>query len=205
MNMNLDPHIPPERPTTWRRKFSNPPPIFDFIFGIVVPILCLYFDPVVFYDKVPCSNTPLPLAPYQIFMYIAMGLGMIILAIWLVVGNKITHGLGLIAGVFFVGTALAATIGIVLLPMSLPGLLICLGVLGFIPFLTAYVYFRNGIRTVLRARQQNPSRSSTRLIAAILTGALLILCIPAFLQWQAPRLFPQWQAAPQYADTCAGE
>jgi hypothetical protein len=113
--------------------------------------------------------------------------------------------LGLIAGIFFVGSGVAVIIGIVLLPMSLLGLLVCLGVLGFIPFLTAYVYFRNGLRALSRAKEQNPSQSMPRLVTSILTGVLLILCIPTFLQWQAPLLFPQWQTEMHYVDSCASE
>lgn len=205
--MERDPHQ--ATPTSfWRRQFSDSPTrrqtIFDLIAGVILPTLCLIFDPIIFKSKVPidCDDgTPRPiLSPERlaIFAYTLIGLGMLALLIWLIAGKRSPRYAVCFAGIFFAGAVSAAILGLLLLPFSLIGLLLYgLGVLGFIPFLTMIVYLRNGVRAWRLARQQEPSQPRKWLIALALTTALLIYVVPAFVQWQVWLAFPQTYALAQ--------
>jgi hypothetical protein len=80
------------------------------------------------------------------------------------------------------GALFALAVGIAILPHSLMGLLLLIGVFGFTPFLTAFVYLRNGRRALRVAR---PAGSDTA--AALALGAVLALSVPAVVHRQARR------------------
>jgi hypothetical protein len=168
---------------------------FDVVFGIVAPVLCLYFDPLVFRDWSYSSGLCLPvlgLKQYAPFAYLAIGLGAALLAAWLIAGERLAHWAGLLAGVFFVGAGLAAFLGFVLLPISLPMLIaLCSGSLGLIPFVTAFVYLRHAWRTFRYAPEAQSPVQWARLGALFLTGVVLVLTIPGVVQWQVAGLAPR--------------
>ena len=62
---------PEIRPRFWKRQFlgpaTTPQIIFDVVFGIVGPVLCFVFDPVVF--RGDFLSEPL-YADYQLFAYL---------------------------------------------------------------------------------------------------------------------------------------
>jgi hypothetical protein len=79
------------------------------------------------------------------------------------------------AGAFFAGAAFSALIGLAILPFTLIGLIVLIGVLGFLPFLTAFVYLRAGVRA-LRTPLADVA-GGTRLAAAVF-GAVVAIAIP---------------------------
>jgi hypothetical protein len=180
---NLDAPAPAKHPAKregfWKRQFSNVgstrQTIFDVAAGAVIPILLLIFDPAVFH-QLPCYGTS-PLVNYAGFAYVAIGLGVLALLTWLFVGHKRQVGAAFFAGVLLTGGLFATVTGIALVPTSILGLFACIGVLGFFPFVTALVYFRNGVRAYRAAALESANR--TRLIAAMLVGCVLVLGIPA--------------------------
>ncbi len=94
-----------------------------------------------------------------------------------------------VSGVLLTGAIFAAITGITLLPFSVPGILFMgLGLLGFIPFLTSFVYLRNGIRAFRQAKTHMNWRWVT---AAMLVGVFLVTAIPAFANWQASQFVAQ--------------
>lgn len=144
-----------------------------------MPIVSLVFDPIVF------RGEPGFLHSIQIFAYLSIGSGIILLAIWLF--SKRTSKLltGAIAGIFFAGAFLASALGVVLLPASIFGLMIVIGVLGFTPFLTAFVFLRNGIRAF---RKIQTEISKGLLIGTMLLGIILVIGIPLAANWKASEL-----------------
>ncbi len=154
--------------------------LFDVAGGAVIPILLLIFDPAVF-RSTGCIGSPV-LVNYAIFAYLAIGLGILTLLAWLFVPAARRRRAGIFAGTLLTGGLFAAGIGIVMLPVSIPGLLICLGALGFVPFITAVVYFRNGVRAFRTARLATSSQA--RLIVNLLVGSLLVMVPPAIVQIQ---------------------
>lgn len=165
-------------PGFWERQFRGEPTsnqnVFDALFGVVAPILCFMLDPIVFSERF--SGTPL-LEDYKLFAYMFSGLEMIALASWLSLGLRSRLLNGFIGGVLIAGGIFSAILGAVLAPYSLIGLMFLIGVLGFTPFVTAFVYFRNGSRAVLKSDLEGyEPRPSMALLGLLLSlsGSLFL-------------------------------
>lgn len=157
--------------------------IFEFVFGIVLPVLCLIFDPFIFRSIFDIEEHIGGGSEYQVFVYTAVGIGILSLGCWLRWGHKFKEQQsGLLAGIFFADFLFASGLAIFLLPYSIVGLFCIFGIFGFIPFVTAYVFLRNGVRALRRARQNN---SWSKVSQFAMLGVLLGLGIPALFQWQA--------------------
>ena len=107
------------------------------LFGFALPLGCFVFDPIVFrwsetFDGGPWLGGARPLC------YTAAGLGMASLAGWL----ALRRCPGLTAGLLAGAALFALGLGVVLSPLSLIGLLVCVGVFGLVPFGTAWVFAR---------------------------------------------------------------
>jgi hypothetical protein len=83
-------------------------------------------------------------------------------------------------GSLYGGAIFAGLLGLVLLPLSLIGLAFGIGVLGFSPFATAFVFLRNGVRAARLDRAIDPAARGFLLYPA----GLLISCGgPWIAQW----------------------
>jgi len=156
----------------WKRQFAPIPTpaqdTFDSIFAIVLPILFLVLDPVVF--KSPRILGPAYLEDYQLLAYLFCSLEIGLFLTWRTFRLRLRGFSSAFAGVFFAGAIFSTVIGLVILPLSLLGLMIVLGVLGFTPFVTAFVFVRNGVRA---ARiNSNGAALLSRLSTAALSGVL---------------------------------
>ena len=130
-----------EAPTKRRVK---PRTGFDVIFGIAMPAVCLLLDPGVFRRGMlrDAMVSQLPLQGHAIAAYTSIVPGILLLAAWL--GWK--RAPLLFAGPLLFGGLVALSIGVALLPLSLPASIVLIGLLGLVPFGTALAFFRNGIR-----------------------------------------------------------
>ncbi len=174
----------------WRRQFTgactDAQKTFDGIFGIVVPHLCFIFDPVVF--TVHHLLGPSFLLPYKLPVYFMSLISMVALALWLYRGEKLRALSGVLGGILLSGAACSLLIGALILPISLIGLIVLVGVLGFIPFVTAFVYLRNGLRAL---RSPNLNFPHAKAIGALMLGVLLTIDLPALAHWKANRIITQ--------------
>lgn len=109
-----------------RRVFS------DLLAGALMPIVCLVFDPGVLND----SSWGVVTIP-AILVQIAG------LLLWQLLPGRVPAVTAFFCGFFCVGFLLALMIGIAMIPVTLIGLLLLVGLLGTMPFLTAIVYLRN--------------------------------------------------------------
>jgi len=82
------------------------------------------------------------------------------------------------------GAAFSFVIGLVLLPYTLFGLLILIGVLGFGPFLAAFVYLRSAARALSASGLY---LGAWRRASALTLGAALALGVPAFAHLKITR------------------
>lgn len=131
----------------------------DVIGGIVLPLICLFFDPIVFYNATPYECT-WPLLGFFVppaAGYVAIGLSLGVLAVWLLFGPRLTLGAGFIGGALWASAFCTAMLGLLLLPYTLLSFLLIfqvgpIGVLGFTPWLTAYVFLRNAQAAWAQAR-----------------------------------------------------
>ena len=87
----------------------------------------------------------------------------------------------MITGILYLGSILPLLLGIVLLPFSIFGVAMYgLGLLGFTPFITAYVYYRNSKRTLNHIKRNENAKIIPVLMAI---GIILVLVFPIGLQW----------------------
>jgi hypothetical protein len=172
-----------ERHSFWKRQFAEnstePQAVFDIAFGLIAPILCFYFDPIVF--KGGIMGQPI-LQTFQLFAYGVTALEVSLFAVAMLFGSRLGTWSRLIGGALISGAVFSAVIGLAILPYSLMGLIIAIGALGFIPFVTAFVYLRVGWRAL--SEDQTPADSWMN---ALLVGAILSLGLPALVSFYVSR------------------
>lgn len=163
----------PAKPRFWRRQFAAVPTrsqvLFDGIFGVILPILCFVADPVVFKNGI---FGPPEFGRYQVLAYLVSTVEIAVFIVWRTFRKQLTTFSAPFGGVLLAGGLFSTAIGIAILPLSVLGLLFVIGVLGFIPFLTGFVYFRNGVRAM--KDQVNNSTFGFRFLTAALAGILVI-------------------------------
>jgi hypothetical protein len=133
----------------WRRQFqplgNTKQKYYDWIFGIILPVICFVFDPVVFKGGI---GEDALFASYRPFAYVLCFACIAALAAWLIFGARLRWLSGFFAGLFFLGGSISLGVGLILFPFSLIGLMVLIGALGFTPLFTAVVYLRNAFRAL---------------------------------------------------------
>ena len=163
----------------WKRQFLQPRTlqqlIFDICFGIVGPILCVISDPIVFVSSFGGSDF---LQRIRFFAYFEIFLAICVLAYWLW-----RHRPSLVlAGALYGSALFSVALGIRMLPLTLIGILAIIGILGLTPFVTAFVFLRNGVRSQAGCVS---SRGRAAQVAALVLGVALVLGIPIGLHMVA--------------------
>jgi hypothetical protein len=168
--------VDPSAPHTgfWKRQFQQEPTKaqkrFDWIFGVAMPAICFYFDPIVFQrNEVPA------LYKYKVGVYVLTYVSIMGLAAWLLWKEKLGWLLGPLAGLFAAGSVIALVIGIVIFPLSLLGLMILIGALGFTPLFTSVIYARNAVRAI---RATGPFLENGVALHAMILSGMLALVVP---------------------------
>ena len=132
----------------WRRQFDGAPTRaqrwFDVTFGVVIPVLCFYFDPIVFRGGYFNGQGFYP--GLRFYAYTISALEMVALCAWLCGAWRARLGPAVLTGVLLAGSMFSFALGVAILPLSIVGLIFLVGILGFVPFLTALVYLRNAWR-----------------------------------------------------------
>jgi hypothetical protein len=165
----------------WRRQFDDAPTPaqrrFDVTFGVVMPVLCFYFDPIVFQSEFGYGRGLYPQC--QLYAYTISALEIVALYAWLFAAGRAGRRPAALAGMLFAGGLFSLLVGLAILPYSVIGLFFYLvGALGFVPFLTGFVYLRNGWRAA--GAVALAGRGSFGLAAAALVcGFLFALGAPA--------------------------
>jgi hypothetical protein len=173
------------RPLSADSSSQNPPVhighrweiVFDILFGIIIPILLLRADPVLLFSRFFINGCWSLAGSYALFIYLAIGTGILTLLIWLLVPSLRQRFPVFFVTVFVMGAVFALGIGLLLLPINAHPIqfAIC-GLLGLIPVLSAFVYLRKAFRA-----QQSIS-GNTKLIPSMVVAITLVIGIPAFLQ-----------------------
>jgi hypothetical protein len=133
----------------WKRQFqaqgNSKQKVYNWIFGVILPVICFAFDPIVFKGGFGGSAM---FANYKPFAYLLSFTCVMAMAAWLIFGEKLKWLNGFLAGLFFLGGIVSLGVGIVLLPFSLFGLVVLIGALGFTPLFTAVIFLRNAFRAL---------------------------------------------------------
>lgn len=132
--------------------------IFDGVSGILLPLVCLLADPGVFRGW-----------SYRPVVYSFILTEIAILGAWLILQRRLQGSSLFFAGPLVAGGGFALALGVALLPLSLFGLLLLIGLLGFSPFFTAAAFLRNGWRAFRRGKA---GRSGTTVAGVVLAGVL---------------------------------
>ena len=132
--------------------------VFDAVAGIALPLICLLADPGVFAGWA-----------YRPVVYSFIGTEIAVLAAWLVLQKRLRTSALFFAGPLAAGGGFAFALGVALLPISVFGLLVLVGVLGFTPFFTAFAFVRGGLRAFRRGRT---GRSVATVVGITLAGIL---------------------------------
>ncbi len=146
----------------------------DMIFGIILPLICIIADPIVFKDWGGFTTRHGILSRYREFAYTFMAINIVTLLFYLVSKKNSL----LMSGCFFAGGIFAFVLGLRILPLSLVGLLFYgMGLLGFTPFLSAFVYICNGIQ----AYQMNSKAGHFQKLQIVLLGFAFTVSVPIFV------------------------
>jgi hypothetical protein len=173
--LNIESAVEAKRePGFWRRQFQQQPTrkqtVFDVVFGIALPTLCFIFDPIVFRGNF-IGGSPL-FGQIQFLAYAIAFIEISTLLIWLCARERLDAYAVTIGGFLYTGAHISLLIGIVLLPLSLIGLVFGIGILGFTPFVTFIIFWRNGRRAInlcpLRASRE-------RRLAAFVLGIIFVI------------------------------
>lgn len=155
-----------------QREITVKQKIFDWIFGVIMPTVCFALDPLFFRDGVAREAL---LGAYRPFVYLLSFSLIMATAAVLLFGNKFKIFNVFLSGLFAVGGIVALAIGIALLPLSLIGLAFIIGILGFTPLLTSFVYLRNAGRAFETA---GPFLRPSALTGAFVLSAILSVTVP---------------------------
>lgn len=160
----------------WQRQFqaesTKSQKYFDWIFGVILPVVCFVFDPIVFKGGNSVLGT------YKPFAYVLSFVTVMAMSAWLIWGEKLRWLSSALAGLFAMSGIISLAIGVILLPYSLLGLLLIVGVLGFTPLMTSIVYLRAALRSYQSAK---PFLESKILINTFVLSAVLSITFPAIL------------------------
>lgn len=124
------------------------------LFGIVGPIVCVIFDPMVFrFDlaDAPRGFSSSYLGAYQPFAYAAIALSCVLLILHLARVSFRPAVCVAVAGGLLASAVFAFALGVVLLPYSIVGIFFLIGILGFTPFVTSWTYAIAGFAEFRRA------------------------------------------------------
>jgi hypothetical protein len=128
-------------------------------------------DPMVF--RGDTLGDPL-LTNYQTLAYLFSAFEIVTLGLWLTFRARTGLLSGFLGGVLLAGGIFCIALGAILAPYSLLGLIVGIGILGFTPFLTSFVYFRNGYRAVMKSSAVDAPIP----VSAIVLGCLIALAGP---------------------------
>ncbi len=165
--------------TTCRRqiqmRYSSQQMAFDISFGVLLPLACFLFDPIVFIRDGLLSK-------FWIVGYLGAGIQILLLGVWIrgrsrFIRSSLQSDFGAViacvsGGAMLSGSVFAFLIGVALLPFSLLGLIVLIGALGFTPFFTGFVFLRNGTMALIVGKRR---LGRSRAMVYGLCGAVSIL------------------------------
>ena len=169
----------------WQRQFqtesTESQKTFDWLFGVILPVACFVFDPVVFKGDAWGAAY---LGTYKPFAYTLSFVSVMAMSAWLIWGEKLKWLNAFLAGLFIVGGIVSLGIGIILSPISLLGLIVLIGALGFTPMFSAVVYLRNSLRAYQAAK---PFLEKSVLVYSFALSAIFSAVVPSVINAEINR------------------
>lgn len=161
----------------WRRQFQDQPTgsqrKWDWAYGVIMPVFCIYLDPFVFHGAVIGERALL--GAFRPYVYLLSFVSVLSMMAWLLWRERLGGSNALFAGLFAIAGLSSLLIGVVLLPFSVLGVFVLIGALGFTPLFTSVIFFRNAVRA---ARAAGLDLTKRVLVYSILIGALFSGVVP---------------------------
>jgi hypothetical protein len=152
---------------------------FDLVFGIIFPLGCILADPIVFHGSSQWMQQRGILQPYRVAAYAVTAASIAMLAIVLLNTRRMPSAF--LGGGMLASSLFALGVACLLVPFSLIGVFFFgIGLLGFTPFLTGFVYFRNAIRLSVHGKRAGK-------LLADGCGFLFVAALPLALQMVTDR------------------
>lgn len=160
----------------WKRQFqtriTSGQTKFDWLFGVILPVVCVLADPIVFRTWGTGEGL---LSMFKPFAYLLSFTSIMAMMAWLIWGKKLKELNAVLAGLFIFGSLVSLVVGILLSPFSLIGIVWVIGILGFVPLFSAFVYLRNGVRAL---RQAGTLLEKRVLVGTVVLSAVFSAVIP---------------------------
>lgn len=161
----------------WKRQFqtriTSGQRKFDWWFGVILPVFCVFADPIIFRTWGAQEGL---LWMFRPFAYLLSFTSIMAMMAWLIWGKKLRELNAVLAGLFILGSLVSLGVGILLSPLSVIGILVFgIGVFGFIPLFSAFVYLRNGVRAF---RQAGTLLEKRVLVGTVVLSAVFSAVIP---------------------------
>jgi hypothetical protein len=174
----------------WKRQFqaetTKKQKLFDWIFGVILPVVCVVADPIVF--KGYGAGKGALLAGYKPFGYLLSFTSIMLMMVWLIWGTKLKWLNSFLSGLFAVGSFISFAIGIIFFPLSVIGIFFVIGIFGFTPLFASFVYWRNSVRTFHLTK---PFLKKGALIGSFVLSAVLSFTIPMLVNVKIQNLLNQ--------------
>jgi hypothetical protein len=142
--------------------------------GMLLPLACLFFDPIVFKGMGGGE-----FSACRLQAWVMIGLSIICLAavtFWRIANAWL---LAFAGGGMFAGGLAAMVLGVYMVPLSIMGLIMIIGFLGFSPFLVGVIYLNEGVSAVLKSVKM--AKSNGIFLAPVL-GMVLVAGLPYGMQ-----------------------
>ncbi len=187
--LQINDSTPAPKPKFLQRQFSAVPTLsqrkFDWYFGVGLPIVCIAADPIVFrsggfFEPILENGGHALLQKYQIFAYALSSFSILAMAAWLLWGSKLGELRPFLGGLFLVAAAISTTVGIILFPFSLLGSIVLIGMLGFTPLFSGFVFLRNSFRALESSAEDMPLKYVAR---AAMLAVIYALVVPFVLNF----------------------
>lgn len=166
----------------WKRQHALKPTlsqmVFDVMLGVVLPVVCLFMDPGIFrWDGLPGTSR---LTHFGLFAYLEIALCMAALIFYLATRRASLF----LAGMLYAGALFALAVGIIILPLTIVGLFMLIGIFGLTPFFTGFVFLQNARRCWnLSSRKAFPAA-----ILVSVSAAAMTVIVPLAVQFETVRI-----------------
>lgn len=166
----------------WKRQYALnatvPQIVFDIFFGAVLPVVCLLIDPGIFrWSGLPGTSR---LTHFGLFAYLEISLCIAALIFYVVTRRASPF----LAGMLYAGMLFALAVGIMILPLTIVGVFMLIGLFGLTPFLTGFVFQRNARRCWLRSSRK---ASPTAILVAV-SAAVITMLVPLGIQFETVKI-----------------
>lgn len=132
----------------WRRQFqpytTRSQRFYDWLFGVILPVVCFYFDPIVFNSAF--GDGEVLLADMRFIAYPFAYAAIMGNMAWLLFGERLGKLNDALGWLLACCSLVALIVGIRIAPYSLMGLIILIGALGFTPLFMSFSLMRNAVR-----------------------------------------------------------